>query len=175
MTIGLLSTIPSMAAVIAKIWIGRDSDTRGELRWHFAIPALAGGMSLLLMPILPHNPILQMVCLTLATAGVHGCIPVFWSIPGLYLSGTAAAGGIALISTIGNTAGVVGPTFLGFIREATGSFNDGLIAMGLLLILGALVVLVMVSKKDGSSSGADAEQSSGTYQADSYAANSEDT
>jgi MFS family permease len=146
MKIGLYSTIPAIAAVIAKIWIGRHSDSKKELGWHFAIPAFAGAAGMLLIPIFPHNPLLGIAALTLATAGVHGCIPVFWSVPGLYLSGTAAAGGIALISTIGNTAGVVGPIFLGFVKSATGSFNDGMYVMSALLILGALLVLALVSK-----------------------------
>jgi MFS-type transporter involved in bile tolerance (Atg22 family) len=147
MMIGFYSTIPAVAAVIAKIWIGRHSDSKGELGWHFAIPAFAGAAGMLLMPFFPHNPLVGIACLTLATAGVHGCIPVFWSVPGLYLSGTAAAGGIALISTIGNTAGVVGPAFLGFVKRATGSFNDGLYVMGALLIFGGLLVLALVPGK----------------------------
>jgi MFS family permease len=147
MMIGLYSTIPAIAAVIAKIWIGRHSDSKGELGWHFAIPAFAGASGMLLMPFFPHNPLVGIACLTLATAGVHGCIPVFWSVPGLYLSGTAAAGGIALISTIGNIAGVVGPAFLGFVKRATGSFNDGLYVMGALLIFGGLLVLALVPGK----------------------------
>ncbi len=145
--IGLYSTIPSIAAVIAKVWIGYRSDSKGELRWHFAIPAFAGALGMLLIPLFPHNPLLGIACLTVATAGVHGCIPVFWSIPGLYLSNKAAAGGIALISTMGNTAGVVGPVLLGLVKSATGSFDDGLYMMSALLAIGALLVLTMVSAK----------------------------
>ena len=147
MMIGLYSTIPALAAVAAKIGIGHHSDARGELRWHFAIPAFIGAIGLLLMPFFSYNPLLGIACLTLATAGVHGCIPVFWSVPGLYLSGTAAAGGIALISTMGNLAGAVGPVALGFIKSTTGSFNDGMYIMSALLILGALLVLGTVSAK----------------------------
>jgi MFS family permease len=146
MRIGIYSTIPAIAAVIGKIWIGRHSDSSGELRWHFAAPALVGSVGLLLMPLFPHSPLLGIVCLTIAMAGVHGCIPVFWSIPGLYMSGTAAAGGIALISTMGNTAGVVGPTLLGFIKSTTGSFNDGLYILGAMVSLGAVLVLILVSR-----------------------------
>ncbi len=145
MKIGLYSTIPAIAAVIAKIWIGAHSDSQKELGWHFAVPAFAGALGMVLIPLFPHNPLLGIACLTLATAGVHGCIPVFWSVPGLYLSGTAAAGGIALISTIGNIAGVVGPAFLGFVKGTTGSFDIGLYVLGALLITGGVLVLVLVS------------------------------
>jgi sugar phosphate permease len=146
MTIGLLSTIPSIAAVVSKIGIGYRSDKKKELRWHFAVPAIAGALGLLLLPAFPHNIVFSLACLTLATAGVHGCIPVFWSVPGLYLSGTAAAAGIALISTIGNTAGAVGPYALGLIKTQTGSFEDGLYIMAGLLSLSAVLILLMVSK-----------------------------
>jgi MFS family permease len=147
MTIGIYSAIPAIAAVVAKIWIGRHSDSSKELRWHFAVPALAGSMGLLLIPLFPHSPLMGIACLTLATAGVHGCIPVFWSIPGLYMSGTAAAGGIALISMMGNTAGVVGPALLGIVKSATGSFNSGLYALAALVAMGAFLVLILVSPK----------------------------
>jgi MFS family permease len=147
MMIGIYSTIPAVAAVIAKIWIGHHSDVKRELGWHFAVPALAGALGMLLMPLFPHNPVMGIACLTLATAGVHGCIPVFWSVPGLYLSGAAAAGGIALISTIGNTAGVVGPAFLGFIKSYTGSFDAGMYAMSGLLMFAAVLVLLLVPRK----------------------------
>ncbi|HXU21777.1 MAG TPA: hypothetical protein VN788_14430, partial [Verrucomicrobiae bacterium] len=84
--------------------------------------------------------------LALATAGVHGCIPVFWSMPGLYLSGTAAAGGIALISTIGNLAGAVGPVLLGYAKSQTGTFNSGLYAMSGLLVIAGMLVLTTLSR-----------------------------
>lgn len=146
MTIGFYSTLPAVAAVASKIWIGRHSDDKRELRWHFAVPALAGALGMFLMPLFPHDVALGIACLTLATAGVHGCIPVFWSLPGLYLSGTAAAGGIALISTMGNFSGAVGPAILGFIKSRTGEFSEGLYLMGLLLLLGAFLVLALVSE-----------------------------
>jgi MFS family permease len=141
MTIGLLSTLPAAAAVLSKIWVGHRSDKRRELRWHFAVPALIGAIGLALMPATSHNAILGLTFLTLATAGVHGCIPVFWSLPGLYLSGAAAAGGIALVSTIGNTAGFVGPTLLGYSKSITGRFDAGLYMIAVLLTAGALLVL----------------------------------
>lgn len=148
MAIGLYSTLPAIAAVIAKIWVGRHSDDKKEIRWHFAIPAFAGALGMFLMPLFPHSVILGIVCLMLATAGVHGCIPVFWSAPGLYLSGTAAAGGIAIISTIGNLSGAVGPALLGFVKGETGTFDAGMFVMGFLLSLGALLGLSMISGKN---------------------------
>jgi MFS family permease len=147
MAVGLYSTIPAAAAVISKIWIGHHSDKSRELRWHFAISALAGAAGMLLMPMFPHSQLWGIACLTLATAGVHGCIPIFWSVPGLYLSGTAAAGGIAVISTMGNLSGAVGPAALGFIRNATGRFDVGLQIVAGLLLLGGVLLFALLSKR----------------------------
>jgi nitrate/nitrite transporter NarK len=139
--------VPSIAAILAKIGAGYSSDKRKELRWHFAVPALAGALGMLLMPWSPHSVVLSMVFLTLATAGVHGCIPVFWSVPGLYLSGVAAAGGLALITTMGNTAGALGPYMLGIIKTRTGSFDDGLYIMAGFLLVATLLILLVVPRK----------------------------
>lgn len=147
MLIGVYSTIPALAAVGSKIWIGYHSDKHKELRWHFAAPALLGAVGMLLIPFVSHNPLLGIACLTLATAGVHGCIPVFWSIPGLYFSGTAAAGGIALISTLGNLSGAVGPVLLGYAKSKTGTFDLGMYAMSALLVFAAVATLAFVSRK----------------------------
>jgi len=160
MKIGIYSTIPSIAAVIAKVWIGRHSDKVREFSWHFAAPAFAGALGMLLIPLVPHNPIVGIAFLTLATAGVHGCIPTFWTIPGLYLSGTAAAAGIALISTIGNVAGFVGPSSLGYIKNATGGFAVGMFLMSGMLVLGAVLVLAMAPGRGPAPLDADANRRS---------------
>ena len=146
MRIGIYSTVPAIAAVVAKIWIGYHSDKHRELRWHFAVPALAGAVGMLLIPLISRNPAVGIACLALAMAGVHGCIPVFWSIPGLYFSGTAAAGGIALISTLGNFAGAVGPVLLGYAKNETGTFNAGMYTMSGLLLIAAVLTVTVVSK-----------------------------
>ncbi|HEY1501166.1 MAG TPA: MFS transporter [Acidobacteriaceae bacterium] len=145
--IGLYSAIPPLVAVFAKLWVGYDSDARKELRWHFVIPAFASAIGLFLTPLFPHSPILGIMCLALATAGVHGCVPVFWSIPGIYLTGTAAAASIALISAIGNIAGFAGPSLLGVIKSTTGGFALSLYIMGGLIALGGLLMLGVVSKE----------------------------
>jgi MFS family permease len=149
MRIGIYSTIPAIAAVVAKIWIGYHSDKHRELRWHFAVPALAGAIGMLLVPLISRDPLVGIACLALATAGVHGCIPVFWSIPGLYFSGTAAAGAIALISTLGNFAGAVGPVLLGYAKNHSGTFNGGMYTMSALLVVAAVLTVVAVSRKPG--------------------------
>jgi MFS family permease len=147
MLIGIYSTIPALAAVASKIGIGYHSDKQRELRWHFAVPAFAGAIGMLLIPLVAHNPLVGIACLALAMAGVHGCIPIFWSVPGLYFSGPGAAGAIALISTLGNFAGAIGPVLLGYAKSQTGTFNVGMYTMSALLVIAGMTTLAMVSRK----------------------------
>ena len=147
LAISLYSTIPPVVAVVAKIWVPHHSDLKNERRWHFALSALAGAIGLFLTTLVPHNPILGIAFLALATSGAHACIPLFWAVPGDYLSGKAAAGGIAVISMIGTFGGAVGPPALGFIKKATGSFTYGMYLQSLLLIFGGVLMLLVVSKR----------------------------
>ena len=143
--ISLYTTIPAIAAVIFKIWVPYRSDQKGERRWHYSVSVLAGALGLSLTTVWPHKPLLGIIFLALATAGVHASIPVFWAVPGQYLTGTAAASGIAIISMIGTLGGIIGPPTLGFIKSATGSYRDGMYLQSALLVLGALLMLATVS------------------------------
>jgi MFS family permease len=143
--ISLYTTIPAIAAVVAKIWVPYLSDQKAERRWHYSASVLVGALGLYLTTVWPHSPLLGIIFLALATAGVHASIPVFWAVPGQYLTGTAAASGIAIISMIGTLGGIVGPPALGFIKSATGSYRDGMYLQSALLVLGALLMLATVS------------------------------
>jgi MFS family permease len=144
--ISLYSTIPAIGAVVAKLGVPYLSDLKRERRWHFAISAILGACALSLTTIWPHNLVLGMFLLTVATAGAHATIPVFWSVPGQYLSGQSAASGIAIISMIGTLGGVVGPPMLGFIKQMTGSYAGGMYLQSALLVLGAVLMLTTVAK-----------------------------
>ena len=149
--ISLYSTIPAMAAVIAKVGVPYLSDLKRERRWHFAISALLGACGLSLTTLWPHNLVLGLFFLAVATAGAHATIPVFWTVPGQYLSGRAAASGIAVISMIGTLGGIVGPPMLGFIKQMTGSYAGGMYLQSILLVLAAILMLATVGKLPGSS------------------------
>jgi hypothetical protein len=101
MSIGLLSTIPAGASVIAKIFAGHHSDLKKELRWHYAVPAIMGAIAFTAFNFFPHNPLGGIVSLTLAAAGAHATVPIVFAAPGMYWSEKAAAGAIAIISSIG--------------------------------------------------------------------------
>jgi ACS family tartrate transporter-like MFS transporter len=80
--------------------------------------------------------------LTVAAIGVFCTFGVFWTLPTAWLSGTAAAGAIALINSIGNLAGFAGPYLIGWVKETTGSTSTGLFVLAILPLLGGLLVFV---------------------------------
>jgi len=84
-----------------------------------------------------------MTALSVAGFGIFGCLPVFWTFPAAFLSGAAAAGGIALINSIGNLAGFVGPYVMGRIRDLTGSYTGGLLSLAAVGFVAMVVVLAL--------------------------------
>ena len=88
------------------------------------------------------NPYVTMVALIVAAIGIFGTFAVFWTLPTAWLSGTAAAGAIALINSIGNLAGFGGPYLIGWVKEATGSTSTGLLVLAVLPLIGGLLVFL---------------------------------
>jgi D-galactonate transporter len=139
---GLISALPFAAAAVAMVLWGMHSDRTGERNLHAAAACFlnfAGLASCILL----QDPVLMMVAIILAQMGQSSIAPTFWTLPTAMLSGTAAAGGIALINAVGNLGGFLGPYMMGAIKDATGSFNIGLlsIAMGALMSSVILVAL----------------------------------
>ena len=89
------------------------------------------------------DPTLKMVSLSIAGFGIFGCLPVFWTFPTAFLSGAAAAAGIALINSIGNLAGFAGPYAMGRIKDLTGSYTGGLLLLAALGLVSMGIVLVL--------------------------------
>ena len=140
---GIVNAIPYVFAAGAMVLWGRHSDHTGERPRHVAI-AYAVGAAGLIATALMTDPILTMVTLVIAAMGQSSTGPTFWSLPTAMLSGTAAAGGIALINALGNLGGFFGPYLFGLIKDASdGSFTFGLMALALGPILSALIVLAL--------------------------------
>ena len=146
-TIGFLTAIPYAAAVACMIWTSRNSDRTGERRWHIAIPALAGAIGLVASTLVPQTPLWAIVTLTIATMGILTGLAQFWCLPPAFLGGAAAAAGIALINSVGNLAGFVSPFIVGWIKQVTGSTNNGLFVIAASLIVGGVIVLSMSKRK----------------------------
>ena len=141
--IGLLTAIPYTAALIMMYVVGTSSDRRKERRWYLALPALLGAIGLLISVVYSHDDTLAVVGLTLAAAGSLTCIPQFYVVPSMILSGGTAAVGFAVFNSVGNLAGFVSPYMLGYVKQATGSTNIGLIVIATCLIIAAFCMLLV--------------------------------
>ncbi|WP_158899246.1 MFS transporter [Burkholderia sp. L27(2015)] len=138
---GLIVAIPSALAAVCMICVARHSDRRGEHRWHMAGAIIAAGVGLCVASFFSHNAWISMAGLSLAMMGILTSFTIVSSLPGLLVSGAAAAAGIALITTVGNLGGYVGPFLLGWIKQATGHLEYALFLCGMLLFAGALITL----------------------------------
>jgi MFS family permease len=139
--IGFLTAIPYLIAAIAMVIWGWHSDRTGERTLHVALPLLLGGVAFAWSAYT--GPLwLTMVALTLATLGIYAVVGTFWSLPTAILTGTGAAAGIALVNSMGNLGGFAGPTVVGVMRQATGSFTAALLFLAGALLLGALIALL---------------------------------
>lgn len=141
--VGLLTAIPFLAAVIAMVIVGNHSDRTGERRWHVALCAIIGAAGLLGC-VFTDSAVVAIASLSLAAAGIWATLGPFWALPPAFLSGTAAAAGIAMINSIGNLGGgFLGPNLMGILKDRTHSYKPGLVAdAGAMLIAGGLTLLI---------------------------------
>ncbi len=145
--VGLLTSVPYALAALGMFLWGAHSDKTGERTWHVALPSLVGGIALAASAYMVNVPVLAFVALTIASVGIYGSLPSFWTLPTGMLSGTAAAGGIALITAVGNTGGYFGPALVGYIRDATQSYTYGLLLLAAFSVMTAVLVLAMSRAK----------------------------
>lgn len=142
MEIGLYSALPYVAAAMFMVVFARSSDRWQERRWHCALLAFAGAAALAVATMTASHLALALTSITIATACMWASYTVFWAIPSSYLRGPAAAGGIALINSIGLLGGFLSPTLIGAVKGLTGSLNGGLYAMVALLVVGGLAIVL---------------------------------
>jgi len=139
---GLITALPYVVGVISIVWWGRHSDRMAERRFHLALPLFVASAGIASSTALD-DPTMKMVALSIAGFGIFGCLPVFWTFPTAFLSGAAAAGGIALINSIGNLAGFAGPFAVGRISDLTGSYTGGLLLLSAFGFMATIVVLAI--------------------------------
>jgi ACS family tartrate transporter-like MFS transporter len=140
--IGLITAIPYLVGTITMVMWGRRSDRTMERKGHVAIPLAVAAVGIALAGMVA-DPTLKMTLLSIAGFGVFANLPVLWTLPATFLSGAAAAAGIAVINSLGNLAGFVGPFAMGWIRDATGSFSGGLYLIAALALVGCIAVLLL--------------------------------
>jgi ACS family tartrate transporter-like MFS transporter len=138
---GFVTAVPYLFGTVAMILWARHSDASRERVAHVGLPLLLTAVSLGICGYMD-NPTVTMVALVVAAIGVFCTFAVFWTLPTAWLSGTAAAGAIALINSIGNLAGFGGPYLIAWVKEATGSTSTGLLVLAVLPLLAGILVFV---------------------------------
>lgn len=142
-TIGLMSMAPYVVGVIAQQWVARRSDLHDERRWHAAVSATVSAIGWCSLPLVSSSPTLSLVALTATAAGTFATMGPYWSMPALYLSRQAAAGGIALISTLAGVGSLISPVIVGWLNEFTKTLAAGQYYLGALLMIGAVTVIAI--------------------------------
>jgi MFS family permease len=133
-TTGACYTVASVAMIVWAAWV----DRRGGAIRHVTLACLVSTIGLLLA-IRPSNIWLSLAWITVALIGITAARAIFWTIPTRFLTGVAAAGGLAFINSVGTLGGFVGPYAVGWLKDATGAFSAGLVAMAALLALSTVM------------------------------------
>jgi MFS transporter, ACS family, tartrate transporter len=142
-TLTLLLIISPFGALAGQMLNAWSSDRTKERRWHTAVPLTLGAVTLALMPLSLGSLLLTMILLVLLRTGIKSYQPSFWTLPGLFLTESAAAGSLALINSIGNLGGFVGPYVLGKLEKLTGSFASGLYFLAACMTMSVMIVLCL--------------------------------
>jgi MFS family permease len=140
--IGLLSAIPYLAGAVGMVVTSRHSDRTGERRWHVALGAAVAGAAFV-GTALVQGLVPSLVLLSIAMLGLASMFGPFWTLATSFVHGVGAAAGIALINSVGNVGGFVGPYGIGYLRDVTGGFSVGLVAIGVVVIFGGALVLAV--------------------------------
>jgi len=140
--VGFVTAIPFVVGTVSMVLWGLSSDRTRERKGHvaFALFVAAAGITI---ASLIDDPTFKMICLGIAGFGIFASLPVFWTLPTAFLSGPAAAGGIAIINSIGNLSGFAGPFAMGWIHDETGSYTGGMLAISTCAVIGMVVVALL--------------------------------
>jgi MFS transporter, ACS family, tartrate transporter len=140
--VGIVSTVPCLAAAAGMVVVGAHSDARDERRWHVALPAFTGAVGLVASASVT-APFGSLAALSLAALGVWSTLGPFWAMSAGFASGSAAAGAIALVNSLGNLGGFLGPYVVGLVKERTHGFGGGLVVLAAGLVVAGVLALVL--------------------------------
>ena len=147
--VGFVTAVPYGFAVLGCLWWPKRSDQAGERRWHFIAPCFLGAAAFVTAGLIGANG-LALIPLCIALVCVYGCLPVFWAIPNQFLTGLAAASGLAFINSFGNLGGFIGPYLVGWMRGLTGDFVLALICLSSgLIVAGILALFLPLERRRG--------------------------
>ena len=144
---GALTAIPYSVGILGLLWWGYSSDRRNERRWHLIVAMNVAGVGLVGAAWL-RDSYGAIIAMCVATVGLYGSRPSFWPMPTRFLTGAAAAAGIALINSIGNLGGYIGPFIVGWIKDSTKSFEMGLYFLAACAFASAAITYFAMRRAD---------------------------
>jgi MFS transporter, ACS family, tartrate transporter len=139
---GFVVALCFIVSMVTMVLWGRRSDSQHERIWHVIIPLTLAGCGLIFAA-LAQSPILMLLALTLSLVGTLAYNGPFFSLPATFLSGTAAAGGIGLINSIGSLGRFFGPWMVGVLKQESGGYSSAMAGLAVLMLAAALLVFVM--------------------------------
>ncbi|WP_250455761.1 MFS transporter [Caballeronia sp. ATUFL_M2_KS44] len=145
MQTGLINGIPSVVAVVAMILWAKHSDRTQERTWHVVIPCALACVGFIFAG-QAATALFVVLALVVVNVGISAAKAPLWAMPSMFLSGAGAAAGIAMINSIGNLGGFVGPFAIGWLKNVTGGYAAGLYVVGATLAMSAVMTL-MLSRK----------------------------
>jgi MFS family permease len=147
--LAFITAAPFVLALAGMVLIGRHSDLRQERKWHVVACALTAALGLLFAASFPRSVPLLVAGFALSQLGARAVQGVFWAIPPLFLGGSAAAAGIAMINAVGNLGGFVGPSVVGWLRSSDPGYSRGLLFLaGSLVVVAVLVASLRLPKPE---------------------------
>jgi ACS family tartrate transporter-like MFS transporter len=138
--VGLIAMIPYLIATVVMVYWSRSSDKRAERRLHSAIPLGVAAVAMLATGLVA-DPVMSITMISLSLAGLYAFKSPFWALPTLFLSRESASVSIAIINSIGNLGGFVGPFFIGYVKGTTHSATTGLMLLAGLVCVAFLMTL----------------------------------
>jgi nitrate/nitrite transporter NarK len=148
LSISLYCVIPNAIGAVGLILIARNSDRRGERHRHFLACTAGGALALALLTLHPHSFAAMLALLSVATVLIFAALPIFWALPPSHLPVHTAATGIAFISSIGITSGIVSPWIIGQIKTHTGSMDNALYLLAGLLVASGVAMWIGVPRSE---------------------------
>jgi MFS transporter, ACS family, tartrate transporter len=146
--LALITAVPFVGALLGMVLIGRHSDRTGERKWHVVACALGAAVGVALTAWFQGNVVLLVLSVTLLQIGQRSLLGVFWAIPPIFLAGTAAAAGIALINSVGTIGGAVGPNVVGWLRQGSSGYTSGLLVLAATLAVEGIIMASLRVPRD---------------------------
>jgi ACS family tartrate transporter-like MFS transporter len=138
MQVGWVTMIPYLCGAAAMVFVGWLSDRIGERRWTLFVTCALSCVGLVICGLFV-NSYWAVVGMSIAAIGLYGTKGPFWSMPSMFLTGSAAAASIAWINSVGNLGGFFGPSMVGWAKQITGSYAGGLYALAAFALMSAIV------------------------------------